>query len=234
MVTGGGLTFQVGLAEGAAGPRRWWPPTAGWAIAVPEQRDSIAEDPAPRRRAIRSAYSASRRPAAPTGLSRRRPDGLLRRGALPADGDPGAFAGAVGLQNAFARCLRQVRPTRVFLPTSADLHPDHRIVHEEMLISLFHAQGAIWPELGEPIAEVPAVYEYAVYCDFPEPPQIRIETPDAMLRNQACRHPRLRQPGANRNGRGDPAGRRAGRVSPRVEVPLLPPAAVPCAFREEA
>ena len=37
--------------------------------------------------------------------------------------------------------LRQIRPTRVFLPTITDLHPDHRIVNEEMLISLFHAQG---------------------------------------------------------------------------------------------
>ena len=52
------------------------------------------------------------------------------------------------MQIAFARLLRQVRPTRVFLPTSSDLHPDHRIVHEELMISLFHAQGAIWPQLG--------------------------------------------------------------------------------------
>jgi len=52
----------------------------------------------------------------------------------------------------------------------ADLHPDHQIVHEEVLISLFHAQGNIWPELGEPIAEVPQVYEFACYCDFPRQP----------------------------------------------------------------
>ena len=112
------------------------------------------------------------------------PDGGLGaycgRSLAPADA-PGAFAGAVGLQNAFTHCLRQVRPNRVFLATSEDLHPDHRIVHEEMLISLFHAQGAIWPELGEPIAAVPAVYEYAVYSDFSAPPQIRVEAPDAML-----------------------------------------------------
>ena len=85
------------------------------------------------------------------------------------------------MQNAFTHALRQIRPNRVFLPTSADLHPDHQIVHEEVLISLFHAQGNIWPELGKPIAEVPKVYEFACYCDFPQPPQIRIETPPAML-----------------------------------------------------
>jgi LmbE family N-acetylglucosaminyl deacetylase len=96
-------------------------------------------------------------------------------------GAPTEIEGAGGMQNAFTYVLRQVRPNRVFLATSADLHPDHQIVHEEMLISLFHAQGNIWPELGEPIAEVPKVYEFACYCDFPEPPQIRINATPAML-----------------------------------------------------
>jgi len=103
---------------------------------------------------------------------------------LSTDGSPNEIEGAGGMQNAFTYVLRQVRPNRVILPTSTDLHPDHRIVHEELLISLFHAQGNIWPELGKPIAEVPKVYEFAVYCDFPEPPQIRIETPPAMLENK--------------------------------------------------
>lgn len=96
-------------------------------------------------------------------------------------GDPTELENASGLQNAYSYMLRKVRPTRVFLPTSSDLHPDHQIVNKEMLISLFHAQGNIWPELGEPIGEVPAVYEYAVYCDFPSPPQIRLQGPAAAL-----------------------------------------------------
>jgi LmbE family N-acetylglucosaminyl deacetylase len=110
------------------------------------------------------------------------PDGGLAacRGAFIQNGHADGSE-SLGMQIAFTRLLRQVRPTRVFLPTSADLHPDHRIVHEEVLISLFHAQGGIWPQLGEPIAEVPQVYEMAIYCDFPEPPQIRLQTPTAML-----------------------------------------------------
>jgi LmbE family N-acetylglucosaminyl deacetylase len=96
-------------------------------------------------------------------------------------GDPTEVEGASGLQNAYPHILRQIRPTRVFLPTISDLHPDHRIVNEEMLISLFHAQGNIWPEIGDPIETVPAVYEYATYCDFPQTPQLRIVTPEAML-----------------------------------------------------
>ena len=99
-------------------------------------------------------------------------------------GEPTEIEGAGGMQNAITHALRQIRPNRVFLPTSADLHPTHRIVHEEVLISLFHAQGNIWPELGEPIAEVPRVYEFACYCDFPDPPQIRIEATSEMLENK--------------------------------------------------
>lgn len=96
-------------------------------------------------------------------------------------GDPTEIEGASGMQNAFPYILRKVRPNRIFLPTSTDLHPDHRIVNQEMLISLFHAQGNIWPELGDPIQTIPAVYEYATYCDFPEPPQIRIDASQTML-----------------------------------------------------
>ncbi len=100
---------------------------------------------------------------------------------LRTEGHPTEIAGASGMQNAYSYILRKVRPTRVILPTIADLHPDHRLTNSEMQISLFHAQGQIWPELGEPIAEVPKVYEYATYCDFPESPQLRIEVPEAML-----------------------------------------------------
>lgn len=99
-------------------------------------------------------------------------------------GDPTELEGASGLQNAYPYMLRKIRPTRVFLPTVNDLHPDHRIVHEEMLISLFHAQGNIWPELGEPIQEIPAVYEYATYCDFVAPPQIRVQVPKELLQRK--------------------------------------------------
>ena len=91
-----------------------------------------------------------------------------------------------GLQNSFTALLRQLRPTRVFVPTGADYHPDHQIVHRELLISLFHATGAVWPELGTPLGAPPPLYEMAIYCDFPSPPTLRLEcgaeTFDAKLR----------------------------------------------------
>ncbi|MBN2137017.1 MAG: PIG-L family deacetylase [Sedimentisphaerales bacterium] len=107
------------------------------------------------------------------------------RGRRPADPDtPCAVAGHTGLQNAFTHRLRQIRPTQCFLPTSNDLHPDHRIIYDEFLISMFHSAGNIWPELGEPLANVPYVNTFAVYCDFAGPPTLRMRTPAAYLENK--------------------------------------------------
>ncbi len=100
-----------------------------------------------------------------------------RRKAKP--GDP-VIEGHTGLQNAFTYYLRKIAPKRIFLPTGADLHPDHKIVYQEVLISLFHASGNIWPELGPVTTHTPFAYEYMVYCDFPESPEIKIEA-DAEL-----------------------------------------------------
>ena len=98
------------------------------------------------------------------------------------EGDAGAVAGYTGLENSYVRALRQIRPTRVIMPTSADLHPDHKFSNMEMQISLYHACGEIWPELGkQPLTEVPAIYEYACYCDFPEMPQFKLVTSPRLL-----------------------------------------------------
>jgi LmbE family N-acetylglucosaminyl deacetylase len=83
----------------------------------------------------------------------------------------------IGLQNSFTHLLRQTRPTRVFVPAESDLHPDHKIVYQELCISLFHANGEIWPELGQPVP-IPHLYEMAVYCGFSSPPDIRILVSD--------------------------------------------------------
>jgi LmbE family N-acetylglucosaminyl deacetylase len=95
--------------------------------------------------------------------------------------DPLAIKGYKGLQNSFTYHLRKIKPTQCFLPTWNDLHPDHRIIYEELLISLFHGAGNIWPELGKPLSNVPYVHTYAVYCDFLEPPTLRMRTPKSYL-----------------------------------------------------
>ena len=93
--------------------------------------------------------------------------------------DKVVIEGCAGLQNAFTYWLRKVSPTQCFLPTSNDLHPAHKMIHEEFLISIFHAAGSIWPELGTPIEKVPYVHEIGVYCDFPVPPNLRMKTPES-------------------------------------------------------
>lgn len=179
IVLGAGLTLLAGIAEGVE-THAAIVTDGRMGYCRPEQQYTIVK--------VRMAEAQASFQA--LGL----PPERLRFLKFP-DGDLGSFRGrrftstgsymevegAVGTQNTFTHILRQIRPNRVFLATSADLHPEHRITHDEFLISLFHAQGNIWPELGPPIAEVPRVYEYAVYCDFPSPPTIRIETPPAML-----------------------------------------------------
>lgn len=104
------------------------------------------------------------------------------RGRRPAKpNDPTAIEGFTGLQNSLTYHIRKIRPTQCFVPTSNDLHPDHKIVHEELLISLFHAQGIIWPELGPAIEHIPHVHEIVCYCNFPEPPHLQIKTSSELL-----------------------------------------------------
>lgn len=93
--------------------------------------------------------------------------------------DPAQSHGYTGLQHSFVEVLREVRPNQVFLPTYTDLHPDHRIVHSELMISVFHAAGAIWPELGRKLKRAPYIHEMAIYCNFPSPPKLRIRASEA-------------------------------------------------------
>ena len=95
--------------------------------------------------------------------------------------DPCAIAGAVGLQNTMTWLLRKVRPSRVFMPNRLDIHPDHRAVNADLLISVFHAQGQIWPELGPPITVIPKLYEYPTYNDFVAPPTMCVRVSDDLV-----------------------------------------------------
>ncbi|MCL2623023.1 MAG: PIG-L family deacetylase [Planctomycetaceae bacterium] len=95
--------------------------------------------------------------------------------------DTRAIAGAVGLQNTMTWLLRKVNPTRVFIPNRLDLHPDHSIVNQELIMSVFHAQGQIWPELGPPLRFLPKLYEYATYNDFISAPTLRVRVSDDLV-----------------------------------------------------
>jgi len=182
VVLGGGLMMQLSLRENV--PVYILIVTDGsMGYCSPEERDAIADI---RREETYECYHS-------LGVPRenimwlRFPDCNLnsyrgRRVATPED--KAVNKGYTGLQNAFTYYLRRIRPTQCFLPTSNDLHPDHRITHEEFIISLFHAGGDIWPELGEPLDGTPHVHELGVYCDFPTPPQLRVRTPESCLQKK--------------------------------------------------
>ncbi len=99
---------------------------------------------------------------------------LGRREIMPGEHDGEGKTGYTGLQGAFVQKLRQIKPTRLFMPSPMDYHPDHQIVYNEMMICIFHAGGGVWPELGASCA-VPEVYEMAIYCDFPSPPTLQLK-----------------------------------------------------------
>jgi LmbE family N-acetylglucosaminyl deacetylase len=98
------------------------------------------------------------------------------------DGDP-EMAGYTGLENHLTGLLRTVQPRRVVTPAGTDLHPDHQAVYKELLISIFHASGDIWPELGMPI-DLPEVYEYPTYVKMAEPPDTMIEADEARFQQK--------------------------------------------------
>ena len=182
VVIGGGLMVQSAIAEKV--PVHVAVVTDGaMGYCSADQKNSIREV---RRRETYAAYQA-------LGVPREDIHWLgfpdcrlpLYQGRRPAGAEePAQSEGFTGLENAFTKLLRDIRPTQVFLPTSADLHPDHRIVHAELMISVFHAAGAIWPELGRPHTFVPYIHELAVYCNFPTPPKLRIRAPLAAFKRK--------------------------------------------------
>ncbi len=99
---------------------------------------------------------------------------LGRRAIKPGEHDFEGGTGYTGLQGAFVKKLREIKPTRLIMPSPMDYHPDHQIVYNEMMICIFHAGGGVWPELG-PSCAVPEVYEMAIYCDFPSPPTLQLK-----------------------------------------------------------
>ena len=104
-----------------------------------------------------------------------------RRFATGAVGEGPAIAGGAGVTNSLVWLLRQTRPNRLFVPTITDLHPDHKFTNSEAMMSIFHAQGSIWPELGDPIPDIPAIYEYATYSNFITPPTLRVRVSEDLF-----------------------------------------------------
>ena len=49
------------------------------------------------------------------------------------------------------------------------------------MISIYHAAGPIWPELGKSLEQPPFVYEMAIYCDFAQPPNLELQSDQKAL-----------------------------------------------------
>ncbi|MFW5693683.1 MAG: PIG-L deacetylase family protein [Alkalispirochaeta sp.] len=97
---------------------------------------------------------------------------------------PHTVAGHTGLQNSITAEIRAYRPHRILVMSAEDFHPDHKIVHQEVMISIFHAQGDIWPELGSPISALPWVHECAAYAPFAGEPDLELTGSDALFQQK--------------------------------------------------
>jgi len=179
IAAGAGLTLLAGLAHGVTSFAAYCT-NGNMGYCSPEQRLDIA----------RIRQEEADRSFAYLGLPRENlfrfhyDDANLlqksgRRFAEP--GESNEMFGASGLQNDLTWLLRQVKPTRLFLPNHRDLHPDHRAVHTDLVISIFHAWGPMWPELGEPNSDIPKLYEYATYSGFASPPTMQIRVPAELV-----------------------------------------------------
>ena len=182
VVIGAGLTLLAGLANGIASYAVYFSDGQMGYCSIGQEKDivrirreetdrSFEHLGLPKENLFRSQYDDCNL----TQLMGRR---------LVESGSRNERCGAAGMQNCMTWTLRQVRPTRLFLPNHRDIHTDHQAVHHDFIISLFHAQGEIWPELGEPIAEIPKLYEYATYSDFATPPTMRVRVDDDLVRRR--------------------------------------------------
>jgi LmbE family N-acetylglucosaminyl deacetylase len=180
VVCGAGLTFIAGIENGidtyaavvSNGEMGYCSPEEKTTIAQirkKEAQDSFAFMGLPANHLTQFSYNDANLPQA---IGRR----FVSDSSLP-----NYIGGAVGIENSLTWLIRKVKPSRVFVANQLDLHPDHRAVNTELMISIFHAQGAIWPELGEPIQRIPNVYEYATYSDFIRTPNMNIRVSDDLI-----------------------------------------------------
>ncbi|MFW5828582.1 MAG: PIG-L deacetylase family protein [Alkalispirochaeta sp.] len=93
-------------------------------------------------------------------------------------------AGHTGLQNSITAEIRSYQPNRILVMSGQDFHPDHKIVYQEVMISVFHAQGDVWPELGPPLDQLPWVYEFAAYAPFAADPDVELTGDDELFQRK--------------------------------------------------
>jgi LmbE family N-acetylglucosaminyl deacetylase len=90
------------------------------------------------------------------------------------------IAGHTGLINSFTYWFRKLQATQIYVPSDADIHPDHKVVHEQARMSAVFADSRMWPELGAGIS--PAIFrEYQVYSAPQGEPDIQVESSLRML-----------------------------------------------------
>lgn len=79
--------------------------------------------------------------------------------------------------------LRDVKATRIIVPTDNDEHPDHFYVNKGVRISRFHANGKIWKHCGD-LVNIKTLLESAVYCGFKDAPDLALLATQEMFKRK--------------------------------------------------
>ena len=161
LVLGMGMTIAAAVAEGIQ----------VHALIVSDGRMGYA-DPSHKATIVATRKSEALQSLAELGIKQENvhfmglPDGALVLHA-------GCNRKGTGLGQQLTAMLRRIQSTVVFGPTPRDLHPDHRVTSRELDMACCWAGSDIWREMGAVLPPVKR-FNYAVYCPFPEPPEVQI------------------------------------------------------------
>lgn len=110
-----------------------------------------------------------------------------RREANPGEPEINSFT---GIENGLCWAIRKARPDAIFSASLADIHPDHKAVNMELLISIFHAISGIWPEMGSiydasglPLLR-PKFFEWPTYMRPNGDPAVAILEADELMQSK--------------------------------------------------
>ena len=83
-----------------------------------------------------------------------------------------------GLYKLITEAIRGTQATRIIVPTYTDIHQDHKVVNEAVVMSTLQAGVEIWKELGQ-LADPKTLLMSAVYCNFGVPPNCSLRAPES-------------------------------------------------------
>lgn len=87
-------------------------------------------------------------------------------------------SGKIGAYQKLSRDVRRIRPSSVFLPNPADIHPDHQAAFQIWNDWGWQTARPSFPDIGRPLEQIPRVFLYRIRDSLKR-------TPGGILRHKA-------------------------------------------------